>query len=76
MTKKKCEECNGYKINEQAREIKIGRKHIGELAMMPVDDLILYLENLTHQDIRSPQGKSIRKSILESLNRIGWLMLD
>ncbi|MFX0005562.1 MAG: excinuclease ABC subunit UvrA [Promethearchaeota archaeon] len=70
MTKKKCEECNGYKINEQAREIKIGGKHIGELAMMPVDDLILFLENLTNQDVKNPQGKSIRKSILQSLKRM------
>ncbi|MFX0024345.1 MAG: excinuclease ABC subunit UvrA [Candidatus Hermodarchaeota archaeon] len=70
MTKKKCEECNGYRINEQAREIKIGDKHIGELALIPVDDLILFLENLTDQDIKSPQGKSIRKTILESLNRM------
>jgi excinuclease ABC subunit A len=70
MTKKKCEACNGYKINEQARKIKIGGKHIGELAMMPVDDLILFLENLTNQDVKNPQGKSIRKSILQSLKRM------
>jgi excinuclease ABC subunit A len=70
MTKKICEECKGYKINEQAREIKIRCKHIGELAMMPVDDLILFLKNLTNQDIKSPQGKSIKKSILQSLNRM------
>ncbi|UCC18918.1 MAG: excinuclease ABC subunit UvrA [Promethearchaeota archaeon] len=70
MSKKKCEECNGYKINEQAREIKIGRKHIGELAMMTIDDLILFLERLSSQDIKTPQGKSILDSILQSLKRM------
>jgi excinuclease ABC A subunit len=70
MTKKKCEECNGYKINEQAREIKIRGKHIGELAMMTIDELILFLESLTDKDINSPQGKSINRSILQSLNRM------
>ncbi|MFX1566857.1 MAG: excinuclease ABC subunit UvrA [Promethearchaeota archaeon] len=70
MSKKKCDECNGYKINEQAREIKIRGKHIGELAMMPIDDLILFFESLSDQDIKTIQGKSILKSILQSLNRM------
>ncbi|MFX1297504.1 MAG: excinuclease ABC subunit UvrA, partial [Promethearchaeota archaeon] len=67
MKKTKCEECNGYKINQQAREIKIGEKHIGELAMMPIDDLINFIDNLTENEIKSPQGKSIVDSLLESL---------
>jgi excinuclease ABC A subunit len=70
MTKKKCEWCNGYRINDEAREIKIGGKHIGELAMMTMDDLKLFLESLSNQDIKSPQGKSMLKSILQSLNRM------
>ncbi|MFX1386581.1 MAG: excinuclease ABC subunit UvrA [Promethearchaeota archaeon] len=70
MAKKKCEECNGYKINDQAREIKIGGKHIGELAMMTIDDLISFLEELSDQDIKSLQGKSILQSIIQSLNRM------
>jgi excinuclease ABC subunit A len=70
MTKKKCEECNGYKINQEAREIKIRGKHIGELAVMTIDDLILFSEGLSDEDIKNPQGKSILKSILQSLNRM------
>jgi excinuclease ABC subunit A len=67
MTKKKCEECYGYKINEQAREIKIGEKHIGELAMMTIDDLIDFLEGLNEKLIKSMQGKSMVYNLLESL---------
>ncbi len=70
MAKKKCEECNGYRINDQAREIKIREKHIGELAMMPIDDLKDFLETLTDKEIKSLQGKSILESILQGLNRL------
>ncbi len=70
MSKMKCEVCNGYKINDQAREIKLGGKHIGELALMTIDDLTFFLEDLSHQDIKNPQGKTILGSILQSLNRM------
>ncbi|MFX0029563.1 MAG: excinuclease ABC subunit UvrA [Candidatus Hermodarchaeota archaeon] len=70
MAKQKCEECKGYRINDQAREIKIGNKHIAELAMMTIDELILFLENLNKEDIRSPQGKSMLGSLVESLKRM------
>ncbi|MFX1449796.1 MAG: excinuclease ABC subunit UvrA, partial [Promethearchaeota archaeon] len=70
MAKKKCEECNGYRINDEAREIKIGDKHIGELAMMPIDDLILLLNDFTEQEIMTPQGKAILRNINQSLNRM------
>lgn len=70
MIKKKCEACNGYRINDEAREIRIQGKHIGELAMMPLDDLIKFLSNLSSKDIKSPQGKSILNSIMQALNRM------
>jgi excinuclease ABC A subunit len=70
MSKKKCEDCDGHKINQEAREIKIGGKHIGDLAMMTIDDLILFLEGLSDQEMKSPQSKSILKAILQSINRM------
>ncbi|MFX1374761.1 MAG: excinuclease ABC subunit UvrA [Promethearchaeota archaeon] len=70
MAKQKCEECKGYRINDQAREIKIGNRHIAELAMMTIEELILFLENLNNEDIRSPQGKSMLESLIESLKRM------
>ncbi|MFX1279094.1 MAG: excinuclease ABC subunit UvrA [Promethearchaeota archaeon] len=70
MSKKKCEECNGYRINDEAREIKIGGKHIGELAMMPIDDLILILNDFTEHEIKTPQGKAILRNINQSLTRL------
>ncbi|MFX1498237.1 MAG: excinuclease ABC subunit UvrA [Promethearchaeota archaeon] len=70
MSMKKCKECNGYRINEQAREIKISGKHIGELAEMTIDELIEFLENLGNKDIKTPQGNSMMKNLVSSLKRM------
>ena len=70
MLNKKCEECDGYRINEQAREIKISDKHISELAMMTIDELMEFLEDLNEGHVRSPQGKSMLYSLLEGLKRM------
>jgi excinuclease ABC subunit A len=74
MSKRLCQKCKGYRINEQAREVKIGGKHIGELAMMTVEDLIKTLNKSKDTHIRSAQGKSILNEIiegLEALNKVG-----
>jgi len=70
MSMKKCEECEGYRINDQAREIKISDKHIGELATMTIDELLEFLKNISEDHVNSPQGKSMLESLLESLNRM------
>ncbi|MFX1344413.1 MAG: excinuclease ABC subunit UvrA [Promethearchaeota archaeon] len=70
MAKHRCEECEGYRINEQARSIKIGGKHIGELAMMTIDEVIKFLDGLTNVDIKSHQGKSIVDSVKEGLSHM------
>ncbi len=70
MSMKKCEECDGYRINEQAREVKIAGKHVGELAMMTIDELIAFLERLDEKHLRSPQGESMLDNLLEGLKRM------
>ncbi|NHJ25436.1 MAG: excinuclease ABC subunit UvrA [Candidatus Lokiarchaeota archaeon] len=70
MVKKRCEKCQGYRINEEAREIKIAGKHIGELAMMTIDELIEYFEHLSEDDIKKPQGKAIIDNIKAVLIRM------
>ncbi len=70
MSKKKCEECHGFRVNEEAREIKIADKHIGELAIMTIDELKEFCESLSNEDIRSPQGRSILENINQGLNRM------
>jgi excinuclease ABC subunit A len=70
MAVKKCEECQGYRINHDAREIKIAGKHIGELATITINELIEYFENLTNSEIRSVQGKAMLENIKRGLNRM------
>ena len=70
MATKKCEDCEGYRINEQAREIKINGKHIGELALMPINELKVFLSNLNEPGINSSQGKSIVNLITRGLQNM------
>ncbi|MHA2398968.1 MAG: excinuclease ABC subunit UvrA [Promethearchaeota archaeon] len=70
MIKSKCEECEGYRVNEQARSIKLGDKHIGELALMTIDNFIDFLDNLSENNVQSPQGNSIVDSLKEGLSHM------
>ncbi|KKM66011.1 hypothetical protein LCGC14_1485540, partial [marine sediment metagenome] len=66
----KCEECNGYKLNEASRDVKIAEKHIGELAMMSIDDLKAYLDGLTSKEIKTKQGKNVLEKLQEKLQNM------
>jgi excinuclease ABC A subunit len=70
MSLKKCDECEGYKINEQARSVKIGDKHIGELAKMPIDQLISFLKELKKNNIKTIQGKNMIKLVIKGLRNM------
>lgn len=70
MTMKKCEECEGFRINQQAREVKIGEKHIGELGMLAIDELIDFLKNLSDENIKTPQGKALVNATLKGLQNM------
>ena len=68
MSLKKCEACEGYRINEQARSVKIGDKHIGELAMMPIDQIISFLVELNKNYLSTIQGKNLCNLVIKGLN--------
>ena len=70
MSLKKCEECGGYRINEQARGVRLGGKHIGELGMMPIDELSSFLEDLSKNNISTVQGKNLCELVIKSLNNM------
>ena len=70
MIKTVCEDCQGYKINEEAREIKIGNKHIGELAMMPADELKEHLKHLMKSVVKLSHGMAILKNFMVALERM------
>jgi len=68
MSLKKCDECEGYRINDQARSVKIGDKHVGELAMMPIDKLISFLKELKESDLGTIQGKNMSELVVKGLS--------
>ena len=67
MSLKKCDECEGYRINEQARSVKISNKHIGELGIMPINQLISFLEGLSKDNLSTIQGKNMSELIIKGL---------
>ncbi|HDZ17484.1 hypothetical protein LCGC14_0959000 [marine sediment metagenome] len=66
----KCEECNGYKLNETSRDVKIAGKHIEELAMMSIDDLKVFLDGLSNKFINTKQGKNVLEKLQQKLQNI------
>jgi excinuclease ABC subunit A len=70
MKKEICPECDSYRINDRAREIKINDKHIGELAMMTITELIEFLEGLNNSHIKVSEGRGLKNLILKKLKSI------
>jgi len=68
MSLKKCDECEGYRINEQARSVKLADKHVGELAMMPIDQLISFLDELKKKNLTTIQGKNLSELVVKGLS--------
>lgn len=69
MTKLVCPTCKGYKISTSSQGAAINGKHFGELGTMSIDDLIVFLENLNDQHIKTDLGRSAIKDILQRLKR-------
>lgn len=69
MDKVLCTDCQGYRINVQARQAVIGGKHIGELANLTIEELIEFLEEAERGVIDLPEGRALIKKILEEANK-------
>jgi len=77
---KKCCECEGYRIGEEARRVTLNGKHIGQLCRINISELYTFLNNLPNHEKFSQFGKNILKEILikiENLikSRLGHLTL-
>ena len=70
MKMEECSECKGYRINDRAQEIKINGKHIGELAMMPIINLIEFLGSLDNAHLKTSEGRELKNVILKKLKSI------
>jgi excinuclease ABC subunit A len=69
MDKVLCPECNGFQINENARETLVGDKHIGELAQFTINDLIQYLKGLPKSTFKTDHGEAMVKKVLRDLEK-------
>jgi excinuclease ABC subunit A len=76
MTKVPCKACEGYRINEKARNTFIAGKHIGELASLTINELIEFFETkLGPNELKSSEGKGIRLELFERLKKFGLVGL-
>ncbi|MDA9558903.1 excinuclease ABC subunit UvrA, partial [Alphaproteobacteria bacterium] len=69
---KKCDKCNGYRLNQKSLSVKILKKHISEVSNYSVEDSLKWFMNLDRS--LTGNNKIIAKPILrEILNRIKFL---
>lgn len=70
---KTCPDCDGYRLKKEALHFKIAEKHIGELAMMDIQTLGSWFENL--EERLSERQNVIAKEVLKEIRkRIGFLL--
>ena len=68
-----CTECEGTRINQQARHFKIADHHIGQLALKDLNQLAEWLEGL--EERLSERQKIIGKEVLKEIRkRLGFLL--
>jgi excinuclease ABC subunit A len=66
-----CPDCKGSRLRKDAGYVKIGCKSIQELVLMPVDELLLFFNNLKLTEYQQSVAQRI---LLEITNRLGFLV--
>jgi len=68
-----CPDCYGYRLKKESLHIKLGGKHIGELAEMNIDELFVWITGLPgHMDEKQ---KTVSQEILKEIRlRLGFLL--
>lgn len=66
---KKCPECNGFRIGEDARRTFINQKHIGHLGHMTIDELNEFLRNWKKKEF-STIGKTLLRKIQDKVDHL------
>lgn len=75
-----CSECHGYRIGEEARNILINDKHIGQVGKMTLDEAKTFFESALKLNEITQFGKNLLNDILGKTNsliasRLGHLSL-
>lgn len=74
-----CPDCHGERIGQEAREVFLHRKHIGELGQMTMSVLLHFLNEIPEEEL-SQFSKNVVKNVKEKLKhlikfRLGHLTL-
>jgi len=75
-----CSNCHGFRVGEEAREVLLNGKHIGQLGMMTISEVDELLKDLLKQNTFTTIGKNLLQEILLKTNnliraRLGHLSL-
>lgn len=65
-----CESCNGYRICDESRNIKISNFHIGEIANMSLIKVKEFLDDFIKTNKLSAFGIEISRSLISTLNSL------
>ncbi|PHN02868.1 excinuclease ABC subunit UvrA [Flavilitoribacter nigricans] len=65
-----CPVCEGGRLREEATYVKVGGKAISELTLMPVDELLAFVEDLELSEFEAKVGKRL---LLEITNRLRFM---
>ncbi len=68
-----CPECEGYRLKKESLHFKLGKKHIGQLATMNIDELYDWIVEMPQH--LSEKQNSIAHEVLKEIRlRIGFLL--
>lgn len=79
-TRKVCPACEGNRVGEEARRVTLSGKHIGQMAQMPLSDLLSVMESLLENPGLPPFSQNLIQEIQRKLRqlikiRLGYLTL-
>jgi excinuclease ABC subunit A len=69
---RKCKQCGGYRLNEQALSVLIAEKNIGEICIMPITNAIQFFENINDK-LNDTQKQIAEKAVEEIIKRLWFL---
>lgn len=70
---RQCRACDGYRLREEARAVKIGSLHIGQVVQMSIQEALTWIEN-TPADLSKQKNKIAEAILKEIRERLGFLV--
>ena len=68
--KTKCSDCNGNRLKKESSYVKINNKSITDLVEMPIEDLLVFMNNLKINKYEKTISERVLKEIVSRLNFI------